>query len=367
MTQPLVSITVCVRNGAKWVDHCLQSLCQQTYDACEIIVVDDGSTDHTRDELNKWDDPDGVRGPKVKILSQKPLGLSAARQHALEHARGDWVAITDIDVRPEANWISNLMNAYTSTSADEKIVAVTGRTMFGLGPDPVSILRSMEIERKYKSRSRYTSLANGPCSMFLKQALEKVGGFGTNWYHAEDMEVSLLLILEGGKILYASDAVVHHVPETGLKRFLGKRKRDARAHVRIVRKYPRKKRAQNPFDFHGSSMAVLLSTILLLSFILICSLTISTWQSPFKPEFSSEVYWVGLLMLFYEAIMWTGTLGAVHVHSLKNSANFKLIMTIKIRFIIVFWGLALLVGIVQGCIDAVTMKNGHPRLFSKRI
>ncbi len=367
MTVPLVSITVCVRNGAKWVDDCLQSLCQQSYENCEIIVVDDGSSDTTRDELNKWNDTDGTRGTKVTILSQPPLGLSAARQNALEHARGDWVAITDIDVRPEANWIAHLMLAYTSASDDENIVAVTGRTLFGLGSDPVSILRSMEIERKYKSRSRYTSLANGPCSMFQKQALENIGGFGKDWYHAEDMEVSLLLLLSGGKILYASDAVVHHVPETGLRRFLGKRKRDARAHVRIVRKYPRKKRVQNTFDFLGSSMTVLISTLLFLAIIGQFVFVVSVWQTPSKPEFTSEVYLVCLGILLNEVFLWTGTLGSVHVHCLKNSSTSNIIMSLKIRSIIILWGFALLLGIAQGCLDALTMNNGQPRLFSKRV
>ena len=77
--------------------------------------------------------------------------------------------------------------------------------------------------------------------MFYRESLLDVGGFNPSWYHAEDMEVSLKLIEAGGTIVYAPDAVVKHIPETGLKRFLSKRKRDARAHVRIVRKYSSRK------------------------------------------------------------------------------------------------------------------------------
>ena len=75
--------------------------------------------------------------------------------------------------------------------------------------------------------------------MFNRKELDEIGGFNPSWYHAEDMEVSLKLISNGGSIVYAPEAVVAHVPESGRKRFLAKRSRDARAHVRIVRKYPK--------------------------------------------------------------------------------------------------------------------------------
>ncbi len=365
MTTPFVSITVCVRNGADWVDHCLHALSTQLYDAFEIIVVDDGSTDETPNELRKWDDPLGARGPKTKILTQEPLGLSAARQHAIDNASGEWIAITDIDVRPEPNWLSHLMNAYQACSEEENIVAVTGRTMFGIGSDPVSLLRSMEIERKYKSRTRYTTLANGPCSMFQKSSLDDIGGFGKTWYHAEDMEVSLQLLLNGGRILYAPEAVVHHVPETGLRRFLGKRKRDARAHTRIVRKYPRRKRAKNTFDFLGSSFSVILATLLFV-LMMITGVSSITMNPLFTIERIQYSKFFLLFFFLFECIMWTGTLGSVHFQSLKHSKSIKFLTSIRIRFIIILWGVALMIGIFQGCIDAVFAKHGHPRLFSKR-
>lgn len=366
MTTPFVSITVCVRNGAGWVDHCLNALSKQLYQAFEIIVVDDGSTDGTSNALRKWDDPMGVRGPKTKILTQGPLGLSAARQYAIEHASGEWIAITDIDVRPEPNWLSHLMNAYQACSEDEHVVAVTGRTMFGIGSDPVSLLRSMEIERKYKSRTRYTTLANGPCSMFQKSSLDDIGGFGKAWYHAEDMEVSLQLLLNGGRILYAPEAVVHHVPETGLRRFLGKRKRDARAHTRIVRKYPRRKRAKNSFDFLGSSFSVLLAT-LLFAMMIVTGVSSMTTNSILSVERAQYQQFFILFFLLFECLMWTGTLGSVHFQSLRHSTSMKIVTSIRIRIIIILWGIALMTGILQGCIDAVFAKHGHPRLFSKRV
>ena len=45
MSEPLVSVTVCVRDGARWIDDCMAALAAQTYRPLEIIAVADGSSD----------------------------------------------------------------------------------------------------------------------------------------------------------------------------------------------------------------------------------------------------------------------------------------------------------------------------------
>ncbi|MEC8519613.1 MAG: glycosyltransferase family A protein, partial [Candidatus Thermoplasmatota archaeon] len=94
MTGPMVSITVCVRNGAHWIDDCLASLKGQTHPSTEILVVNDGSTDEAEAILAAHHDPEGNNGVPVRVHHQPPLGLSAGRQWAVEQARGEWVAIT---------------------------------------------------------------------------------------------------------------------------------------------------------------------------------------------------------------------------------------------------------------------------------
>ena len=57
-SNPLISVTVCVRDGVDWVDGCIESLRNQTYRPLEIIAVDDGSTDGSRERLKQWHSPD---------------------------------------------------------------------------------------------------------------------------------------------------------------------------------------------------------------------------------------------------------------------------------------------------------------------
>ena len=120
LDNPLITVTVCVRNGIEWVDGCIEALKNQTYRPLEIIAVDDGSTDGSTKCLEKWHDESGE--VPVYILTQPPTGLSSGRQLALEKAKGEWVAITDIDVRPEQTWIANLFSESKPVSEEEKVV-----------------------------------------------------------------------------------------------------------------------------------------------------------------------------------------------------------------------------------------------------
>lgn len=309
MASPLISITVCVRNGAHWIDDCMTALCAQTYRPLEIIAVDDGSTDGSNELLQQWQisQVDSSVGIPIQVLSQEPLGLSAGRNKALNISKGEWVAITDIDCRPRPDWITRMF------ASSEGMDAVTGRVIFDEGRTSVSRLRSRTIAWKYSARSADVTLANGPCSMFKRVNLISLGGFDPSWYHAEDMEVSMKLIQTGGNIRYEPEAVVDHVAENSLKIFLQKRRRDARAHTRIMRKYRGVK-----LDFSKDGM--------LIAFLLIPYIALSA-----------------TMVNFLDPVI----TGAVIVVSTIIFRNYLL------------WSAALWLGTFEGCIDALLGRNGH--------
>ena len=304
MSSPLISITVCVRNGVHWIDDCMAALSAQTYRPLEIIAVDDGSIDGSNELLQKWQTSEGI---PIQVLSQEPLGLSAGRNNALNIAKGEWVAITDIDCRPRPDWIEKMF------ASSEGMDAVTGRVIFDQGRTSVSRLRSRTIAWKYSSRSDKATLANGPCSMFRRENLISLGGFDPSWYHAEDMEVSMIIKQSGGDIRYEPEAVVDHVAESHLKIFLQKRRRDARAHTRIMRKY---RGAKHDFSKDGMLIAFLLIPYVALSI---------TITSVLEPVIAVAV------ILSYSIIF----------------RNYLL------------WSIALWLGTFEGCVDALLRRNGH--------
>ncbi len=327
----------------------MSALCAQTYRPLEIIAVDDGSTDGGGEVLQAWNDPFGERpeseGISVRVILQKPLGLSAGRNNALNAAKGEWVAITDIDCRPEADWIERMV-AETRSEASYHVVGITGRTSFQAGETLASKTRKKIIDAKYSGRHRFTSLANGPCSMFDRRSLLSIGGFGPEWYHAEDMEVSCRLTEAGGYIIHTPDAVVQHVAESDSRRFLAKRRRDSRAHVRIIRTFGRKgPRRPNgelvPFDFTSDARKV---APLLPSFLL-CLMSLGWGVYEFSSEYLNP-YAISLIVF--------GLSGAIFL--LRSAESIHAIR----------WSLALWVGFLEGWLDALLASNGHHRLFTKR-
>ena len=366
---PFVSVTVCVRNGAHWIEGCLDSLLEQTYSSFEVLVVNDGSTDGAEEILARYHDPEGANGTPVRVHHQPPLGLSAGRQWAVEHAIGEWVAITDIDVRPEPDWIANMVAQIAPVDEQERVVAVTGRTVFEQADDLVSRLRSVEIAAKYRARPRRTSLANGPCSMFHRASLMEVGGFNPAWYHAEDMEVSLRLNQAGGTIVYARDALVKHVPETGARHFLAKRRRDARAHVRIVRHHPKRRRQGPGFDFLGSSTMILCLFPLWMAFMVsVLPFLAGLYSGNMTIDRSALEHWEGqvllvsiVALLVHELLLWRGRLGVVNREVMRSTHHGKFIAMLGVRRLTFLWSLALWQGLLLGCLDALLGRNGHKR------
>ncbi|KFM20127.1 glycoprotein 3-alpha-L-fucosyltransferase [Marine Group I thaumarchaeote SCGC AAA799-P11] len=83
MFSELVSVVIPVYNSEKYLEECLNSVLDQTYDNIEIIVIDDGSTDSSPDILKKYSD-------RVNVISQKNNGLASALNLGISKMKGHW-------------------------------------------------------------------------------------------------------------------------------------------------------------------------------------------------------------------------------------------------------------------------------------
>ena len=94
MHQPLISVVMANYCGADYLPAALDAVLSQTVSDIEIIVSDDASSDESADMV-RWF---ASRDPRVRlIVSNRNLGPAAARNRALEAARGQWIAIVDSD------------------------------------------------------------------------------------------------------------------------------------------------------------------------------------------------------------------------------------------------------------------------------
>lgn len=90
---PLVSVIVPVYNVEQYLDECLNSIRQQTYENLEIIVVEDCSTDKSLEVLSKH-----LNDQRIKLIRhEKNSGLSAARNTGIDAAKGDYIMFIDSD------------------------------------------------------------------------------------------------------------------------------------------------------------------------------------------------------------------------------------------------------------------------------
>lgn len=90
MSFPTVSVVIPSYNHAQFVCEAIDSVLGQTFTDLEVLVVDDGSTDDTRQRVAAY-------GQRVRYLYQENRGLSAARNAGIREAKGDWVAMLDAD------------------------------------------------------------------------------------------------------------------------------------------------------------------------------------------------------------------------------------------------------------------------------
>lgn len=90
-TSPLISVIIPAFNAELYIKEALESVCSQTYVNLEIIVIDDGSSDRTREIIEKFQDA------RILLISRENRGLIATLNEGIEISRGDYVARMDAD------------------------------------------------------------------------------------------------------------------------------------------------------------------------------------------------------------------------------------------------------------------------------
>ncbi len=89
---PVFSVITPVYNGEAFIDRCYRCLALQTFTDWEWVVIDDGSTDRTAEQVRR------IADPRVRLTSYQPnRGRGYARLQALQASRGDWMVVWDVD------------------------------------------------------------------------------------------------------------------------------------------------------------------------------------------------------------------------------------------------------------------------------
>lgn len=174
----IISVVICTYNRSEILKGCLHSLIQQNLKKSkfEIIVVDNNSSDNTRQVVEAF-----LERENIRYFVEIPLGLSHARNRGLKESKGQYVAYMDDDARAAIDWLQVAYGAINSIQP--QVDCFSGPCHpFYTTPKPKWFNDQYEIRGswdapKYLRKDEYISGSN---MIWAKDALNKIGGFDVN-------------------------------------------------------------------------------------------------------------------------------------------------------------------------------------------
>lgn len=180
MNCPLISVLIPTYNYGRFISYCIDSVFKQTYKNIEVIVVDDGSVDDTREIIKQY--------PNVRYFYQEHKGVSAARNRLLELSQGEYIAFVDADDYWEDEKLEKQFNYLCNHKTVDMVFCIC-RNFFD----------NDCIEKNLKARflAEKDFLAGIPSALIKKKVFEVNGDFLENLEYGEDSEWLMRVRLNG--------------------------------------------------------------------------------------------------------------------------------------------------------------------------
>ncbi|MFQ6000710.1 MAG: glycosyltransferase [Anaerolineae bacterium] len=226
------SVIVPAHNATATIGECLEALRRQSLPGAdyEIIVVDDGSSDSTRESVAEYG---------AKLLTQDHQGPAVARNLGAAQAQGEIILFTDADCVPASDWIETLLTAFS----DDQIAGAKGiyRTH---QKELVARFVQLEYEDKYDlmRKERYIDFIDTYSAAYRKEVFNNNEGFDPAFPRAsgEDVEFSYRLAERGYKMVFVPQAIVYHRHVDSLWDYLKRKFYVGYWRVLMYRKHPGK-------------------------------------------------------------------------------------------------------------------------------
>lgn len=196
-----ISVIIPVYNQIELFKQCIHSVCNQTYTALEIICVDDGSTDGVSDFLDQVSKED----KRIKVFHQTNQGESRARNVALKHAVGEYIAFVDCD-----DWIDSEMYEILIREAIDNDLDIAASSWYKECKDnggpvinekevPAGVIGCEEFLRYVYMRDSYQGIAYMWNKIYKRETLMDERGL-------REFDENKKL---GGDVIYLAQAILH--------------------------------------------------------------------------------------------------------------------------------------------------------------
>ena len=173
-----ISAIVTTYNYARFVQRAVDSVLDQTYPVAEVIVVDDGSTDNTREVL-------AVYGDRIKYVHQANGGISSARNTGMRHASHPWVAFLDADDR----WLPEKIARQVEVAEADPALDLVYTSLWLHTPGSEPKLHTALAPHLLWPRFRYINNITPSSVMVRRETLLGAGGFDETIKRCEDWEM----------------------------------------------------------------------------------------------------------------------------------------------------------------------------------
>jgi len=244
---PFVSIIVPVYNEGVTLKNSIRSLLKLDYKNYEIIIVNDGSTDNSKEIAESFVGyQEGVYNTiKVQLINKSNSGKAKALNAGIQYSQADFVLCMDGDSILSPVTLKNAIRHFT----DENVGAVAGNVKIQNRKRWLTDLQALEyveglnLARSAQGHIRMVNIIPGPIGIFRKEALREAGFYSSDTF-AEDTDITLKILSLGWKIEYEpSSWALTEAPVT-VHQLLKQRYRWTRGILQAIRKH--KKYLYNP-------------------------------------------------------------------------------------------------------------------------
>lgn len=156
-SEPLISIVVPVYNVEKYLKECLDSICSQTYNNFELILVNDGSTDNSYEICKTFVEKDS----RIKVIQQKNSGLVVACKNGIKLSKGEYVCFVDSDDAIEENYLESLVKAQRKYNTEIVLAQIYRYRNNKKFPFKITALSGYYSKKKYDEEILSKILSNG--------------------------------------------------------------------------------------------------------------------------------------------------------------------------------------------------------------
>lgn len=230
-TFPRISLIVPAYNEKKTIRSCVESLQALNYPNYEVVVVDDGSTDHTLEEIS--------HNKGIKIIHQENQGKPKALNNGIKASTSEIIVTVDADTTLDKNALGKIAERFAS---DGRLGAVAGNVKVNPERKLMNAVQSAEyatginLIRKGQSVLGCVMIVPGPIAALKREAVEKVGCFSDDTF-AEDFDITVKILKAGYRVEYEEKSLAYTDAPKNTEDLIKQRRRWHRGMIQVLDKH----------------------------------------------------------------------------------------------------------------------------------